>query len=73
MFMSHHQDFSLAKMSPLPRAAGSTLRWNSDRTIQFGNICNIDTGAGSAGRLTIMEVTTKKFWQSELPGKKRKG
>ena len=50
-----------------------TLRWNSDRPIQFGNICNIDTGAGSTGRLTIMEVTTKRFWQSELPGKKRKG
>ena len=30
------------------------------------NVWNIDTGAGNCGRLTIMEVKTKRYWQSDL-------
>jgi len=26
----------------------------------------LDTGAGGRGKLTIMDVETKKFWQSDL-------
>ena len=29
------------------------------------NIWNIDTGAAFKGSLTIMDVDTKEFWQSE--------
>lgn len=29
------------------------------------NILNLDTGAGHSGRLTIMDISTKKFWQSD--------
>ncbi|ULT39931.1 hypothetical protein KRR40_34415 [Niabella defluvii] len=29
------------------------------------NIWNLDTGAGSSGRLTIMDVDTKEYWQSD--------
>ncbi|HEX9512237.1 MAG TPA: metallophosphoesterase [Puia sp.] len=29
------------------------------------NIYNMDTGGGSSGRLTIMEVGSKQFWQSD--------
>lgn len=29
------------------------------------NIWNVDTGAGSNGRVTIMDVDTKKYWQSD--------
>lgn len=29
-------------------------------------ICNLDTGAGSTGRLTIMDVDTHEFWQSDM-------
>lgn len=29
-------------------------------------VINIDTGAGTNGRLTIMDVETKKYWQSDL-------
>ncbi|MBS1532548.1 MAG: metallophosphoesterase [Bacteroidetes bacterium] len=29
------------------------------------NIWNIDTGAGASGRLTIMDVDTKEYWQSD--------
>lgn len=31
-----------------------------------GGIWNIDTGAGMHGRLTIMDVDTKEYWQSDL-------
>ena len=29
------------------------------------NIWNMDTGGGFEGRLTIMDVDTKEFWQSD--------
>ena len=31
----------------------------------FGNIWNLDQGAKEIGRLTIMDVATKEFWQSD--------
>lgn len=33
--------------------------------VQMANIWNIDTGAAFKGPLTIMDVDTKEFWQSE--------
>jgi serine/threonine protein phosphatase 1 len=33
--------------------------------VQKANIWNVDTGAGFMGPLTIMDVDTKEFWQSE--------
>lgn len=33
--------------------------------VNKANIWNIDTGAAFKGKLTIMDVTTKEFWQSE--------
>lgn len=33
--------------------------------IQMANVWNIDTGAAFKGRLTIMDVDSKEFWQSE--------
>jgi serine/threonine protein phosphatase 1 len=34
--------------------------------IKAGNIYNLDTGAGSNGKLTFMDVNTKKYWQSDF-------
>ncbi len=38
-----------------------------DKTVpvQMANVWNIDTGAAFLGPLTIMDIDTKKFWQSE--------
>lgn len=39
------------------------------RTLQPIHVCNIwdlDTGAGWSGKLTIMDVDAKEYWQSEL-------
>lgn len=43
----------------------STLNWKTDKPIREANIYNLDTGAGHYGRLTIMEIETKKWWQSD--------
>jgi serine/threonine protein phosphatase 1 len=44
----------------------STTYWDTDKPMNAGNIWNVDTGAGNRGRLTIMEVSTKTYWQSDL-------
>lgn len=31
-----------------------------------GGVWNIDTGAGANGKLTIMDIDTKEYWQSDL-------
>ena len=33
---------------------------------QFGNLWNMDTGAGWNGKLSIMDIDTKEFWQSDF-------
>lgn len=41
-----------------------TTSFGSDKPLQALNVINIDTGAGHCGRLTIMDVNTKEYWQS---------
>lgn len=39
------------------------------KTLQPIHVCNVwdlDTGAGWSGKLTIMDIDTKEYWQSEL-------
>lgn len=43
----------------------STLNWGRDLPINTANIWNLDTGAGFKGKLTIMNVDTKEYWQSD--------
>jgi serine/threonine protein phosphatase 1 len=43
----------------------STTNWKTDQPMHVANIWNLDTGAGHDGKLTIMEVETKQFWQSD--------
>lgn len=42
-----------------------TTNWNTDQPMKAFNIWNIDTGAARSGRLTIMDVGTKEYWQSD--------
>jgi serine/threonine protein phosphatase 1 len=42
-----------------------TTCWNSTIPMHCANITNLDTGAGQGGKLTIMDLKTKKYWQSE--------
>jgi serine/threonine protein phosphatase 1 len=40
-------------------------RINKTMPVQMANIWNVDTGAAFKGPITIMDVDTKEFWQSE--------
>jgi serine/threonine protein phosphatase 1 len=42
-----------------------TTKWGTDQPVRALNVLNLDTGAGHSGRLTIMDVDTKQFWQSD--------
>jgi len=45
-----------------------TLTEDTDKPLNYGkkdNIWRLDTGAGYYGKLTIMDVETKEYWQSD--------
>jgi serine/threonine protein phosphatase 1 len=42
-----------------------TLNFGKNEPQKFCNIWALDTGAGWAAKLTIMDVETKQFWQSD--------
>lgn len=43
----------------------ATINWNTTEPMKAANIWNIDTGAGFKGKLTIMDVETKEYFQSD--------
>ncbi len=43
-----------------------TLNYQTLTPLHLCNIWALDTGAGWSGKLTIMDVSTKKYWQSDL-------
>jgi serine/threonine protein phosphatase 1 len=43
----------------------STQFWNEDKPMNAANIWNLDTGGGWFGKVSIMDVKTKEFWQSD--------
>lgn len=42
-----------------------TLLWGQDTPMHAANIWNLDTGAGWDGKLTMMDVNTGEYWQSD--------
>jgi serine/threonine protein phosphatase 1 len=42
-----------------------TLHLGIDKPVNKANIWNLDTGAAFTGSLTMMDVNTKQFWQSD--------
>ncbi|HXB29036.1 MAG TPA: metallophosphoesterase [Puia sp.] len=43
-----------------------TVNWGTDKPMHAVNIFNMDTGARQGGRLTIMDIRTKEYWQSDV-------
>lgn len=43
----------------------STTNWGTDKPMNVGIIWNLDTGGGFDGKLTIMDIDTKEYWQSD--------
>ena len=46
----------------------TTLLYKTTDPLQFCNVIMLDTGAGWAGKLTIMDIDSNEFWQSDLAG-----
>jgi serine/threonine protein phosphatase 1 len=46
----------------------STTNWSTDKPMNAVNIHNLDTGAGHEGKLTIMDIHSREFWQSDPVG-----
>jgi serine/threonine protein phosphatase 1 len=44
----------------------NTLINGSEKPMYSGGVWNLDTGAGFHGKLTMMELSTKEYWQSDL-------
>lgn len=44
----------------------STINWKTTEPMKAANIWNIDTGGGFAGKVTIMNVDTHEYWQSDM-------
>lgn len=42
----------------------ATTRWDIDRPMKAFHITNLDTGARHMGKLTIMDIDSKEYWQS---------
>lgn len=42
-----------------------TTRINSSIPLQKANVWNVDTGAAFKGSLTVLDINTKEFWQSD--------
>jgi serine/threonine protein phosphatase 1 len=42
-----------------------TINYNAEEPMQGCNVWNLDTGAAFTGKLTIMNIDTKMFWQSD--------
>jgi len=43
----------------------ATVSWKTDKPMKAANIWNLDTGAGFRGKLTIMNVDTEEYFQSD--------
>jgi len=44
----------------------TTLAWKTDKPIKAGRVWNLDTGGGGGGKVTIMNIDTEEYWQSDL-------
>ena len=44
----------------------TTLCYGVDKPVKHNNLWMVDTGAGHCGRLTIMDIDSEEFWQSEI-------
>ena len=51
----------------------TTETFHSLKPLQLCNIWMLDTGAGWSGKLSLMDIHTKQFWQSDLTPELYKG
>lgn len=44
----------------------ATTEWKTTHPMNSGGVWNLDTGGGWSGCVTIMDIDTKQYWQSDL-------
>jgi serine/threonine protein phosphatase 1 len=63
---SHIEPFGIVtKFNNIFIGHTNTMKWGIDKPLQAANIYNLDTGGSKGGKLTVMDVDSKHFWQSE--------
>lgn len=62
-------DFKFTNYDEIFVGHTTTEMFDSLKPLNFCNLWNLDTGAGWSGKLTIMDVETKEYWQSDLTTK----
>lgn len=60
------EDFSYQDFEEIYVGHTTTQAFHSLKPLHFGCLWMLDTGAGWSGVLTIMDVQTKEYWQSDL-------
>ncbi len=60
------EDYRYTDFAEIYLGHTTTQLFHSLKPLQLCNIWMLDTGAGWSGKLTIMDVTTKEYWQSDL-------
>ncbi len=67
-FKTHLADpeFKFAGYDEIYIGHTTTQTYKSLEPLHFCNVWNLDTGAGGSGKLTIMDIDTKEYWQSDL-------
>ena len=61
-----HSNTAWKRYTPYDEIFIGHTRTNGTEPEHYCNLWNLDTGAGWDGKLTIMNIETKKYWQSDL-------
>ena len=59
-------DYQFSEYKEIYLGHTPTLNLDSTKPLKLCNVWDMDTGAGWGGKLSIMNVETKEYWQSDL-------
>jgi len=65
-YLRGEEDYQYTKFKEIYLGHTTTELYHSLKPLKFCNIRALDTGAGWSGKLTIMDVNTHAYWQSDL-------
>ena len=67
-YQKHNADssFCFAGFKEIFLGHTPTLIFHVDRPLHLCNVWAVDTGAGWSGKLTMMNIDTKEYWQSDV-------
>jgi len=59
-------DYQFSEYKEIYVGHSPTVNFDSTKPLKLCNVWDMDTAAGWGGQLTIMDVETKEYWQSDL-------